>query len=139
MNAIVVLLVVVKRSAMAADAVVMSNGMVSYECRIVRSGAIDDQGRFRPEPIGLVLVTRATADEGRIPSTEPIMVLSIDPGGHVDEWNRRQRDDGDVCVQPGDRLVAVNGHVPHDTMRAELRWQRAVAMDFLRPAPRVAG
>ena len=126
------------RSAMAANAVIMQNGMVSYECRTVRSGAIDDQGRFRPEPIGLVLVTRASEDGG-ISSTEPIMVLSIDPGGHVDEWNRRQRDDGDVCVQPGDRLVAVNGHHSHDYMRAELRWQRAVVLDFLRAPPRVAG
>ena len=85
----------------------------------------------------MVLITRASDDEHR--STEPITVLSIDPGGPVDEWNRRQREAGDVCVQPGDRLVAVNGHVPHDIMRAELRWQRAVRMDFLRRAPRVAG
>ena len=136
-NAIVVLLVVVKRSAMAADAVVMQNGMVSYECRIVRSGAIDDQGRFRPDPIGIVLVTRASDDERR--SAEPITVLSIDPGGPVDEWNRRQREAGDVFVQPGDRLVAVTGHVPRDTMRAELRWQRAVVLEFLRASPRVVG
>ena len=136
-NAIVVLLVVVKRSAMAANAIVVLGGMLSYECRIVRSGAIDDQGRFRPDPIGMVLLTRASDDEHR--STEPITVLSIDPGGPVDDWNRRQREAGDVCVQPGDRLVAVNGHVPHDIMRAELRWQRAVVLDFLRAAPRVAG
>ena len=120
-----------------ASAIVMQNGMVSFEARIVRQGAIDDQGRFRPDPIGIVLVTRASDDEHR--GTEPIMVLSIDPGGPVDEWNRRQRDAGDVCVQPGDRLVAVNGHVPHDMMRAELRWQRGVVLDFLRAAPRVAG
>ena len=125
------------RSAMAADAVVMQNGMVSYECRTVRSGVIDEQGRFRPDPIGMVLVTRASDDEHR--STEPITVASIDPGGPVDEWNRRQREAGDVVVQPGDRLVAVNGHVPHDVMRAELRWQRAVRMYFLRRAPDPAG
>ena len=122
---------------MAAHPVVFDNGMMSYECRIVRSGVIDDQGRFRPDPIGIVLVTRASDDEHR--STEPIMVLSIDPGGPVDEWNRPQRDDGDVCVQPGDRLVAVNGHHSHDYIRDELSWKRLVVLDFLRAAPRVAG
>ena len=122
---------------MTAHAVFFQNGMMSYECRIVRSGVIDDQGRFRPDPIGIELVTRAVEDEHR--STEPILVQSIDPGGPVDQWNRQQREAGDVCVEPGDRLLAVNGHVPRDTMRAELRWQRAVRMDFLRRAPRVAG
>ena len=107
---------------------------MSFEARIVRPGVLEHDGRFRPESIGLEF-GRAS----RIPSPEQIMVLSIDPGGPVDEWNRRQREAGDVCVQPGDRLVAVNGHVPHDTMRAELRWQRAVRLDFLRRAPRVAG
>ena len=136
-NAIVVLLVVVKRSAMAANAIVVLNGMLSYECRIVRSGAIDDQGRFRPDPIGMVLVTRVADDEHR--TTEPITVLSIDPGGPVDEWNRRQREAGDVFVQPGDRLVAVNGHHSHDYIRDELSWKRLVVLDLLRAAPRVAG
>ena len=122
---------------MTAHAVFFQNGMMSYECRIVRSGVIDDQGRFRPDPIGIELVTRAVEDEHR--STEPILVLSIEPGGVVDQWNTQQRAAGDVFIQPGDRLVAVNGHVPHDIMRAELRWQRAVVLDFLRSAPRVAG
>ena len=120
-----------------ASAIVMQNGMVSFEARIARQGVIDDQGRFRPEPLGVAFVTRATDDEHR--STEPILVLSIEPGGVVDQWNTQQRAAGDVFIQPGDRLVAVNGHVPHDVMRAELRWQRAVVLDFLRPAPRVAG
>ena len=121
----------------AANAIVVLGGMLSYECRIVRSGTIDDQGRFRPDEIGMVLLTRASDDEHR--STEPILVLSIEPGGIVDQWNTQQRAAGDVFIQPGDRLVAVNGHVPHDIMRAELRWQRAVVLDFLRPAPRLAG
>ena len=81
---------------MTAHAVFFQNGMMSYECRIVRSGTIDDQGRFRPDEIGMVLLTRASDDEHR--STEPIIVLSIDPGGPVAEWNRRQREAGDVCV-----------------------------------------
>ena len=120
---------------MAASAIVLPDGRVSFEARIVRPGVIEHDGRFRPESIGLELVTKAST----IPSSEPIMVQSIDPGGHVDQWNRRQREAGDVCVQPGDRLVAVNGHVPHDVMRAELRWQRAVRMYFLRRAPGPAG
>ena len=119
---------------MAASAIVFPDGGMSFEARIVRPGVPLD-GMFRPEPVGVDLVTRASAT----PDQEPIMVLNIHPGGHVDQWNRRQRDAGDVFVQPGDRLVAVNGHVPRDIIRAELRWQRAVVLDFLRPAPRVAG
>ena len=122
------------RSAMAASAIVLPDGRVSFEARIVRPGVLEHDGRFRPESIGLEL-GRAS----RIPSPEPIMVLSIDPGGHVDQWNRRQRDAGDVFVQPGDRLVAVNGHHSHDYICDELSWKRLVVLDFLRPAPRVAG
>ena len=120
---------------MAASAIVLPDGRVSFEARIVRPGVLEHDGRFRPESIGLELVTRAST----IPSSEPIMVLSIDPGGHVDQWNRRQRDAGDVFVQPGDRLVAVNGHHSHDYIRDELIWKRLVVLDFLRAAPRVAG
>ena len=107
---------------------------MSFEARIVRPGVPLD-GIFRPEPLGLDLVTRASAT----PDQEPIMVLNIHPGGHVDQWNRRQRDAGDVFVQPGDILVAVNGHHLHDYMRAELTWKRAVVLDFRRAPPRVAG
>ena len=108
---------------------------MSFEARIVRPGVLEHDGRFRPESIGLELVTRASTT----PSSEPIMVQSIDPGGHVDQWNRRQRDAGDVFVQPGDVLVAVNGHHSHDYIRDELSWKRLVVLDFLRAAPRVAG
>ena len=119
---------------MAASAIVFPDGGMSFEARIVRPGVPLD-GMFHPEPVGVDLVTRASAT----PDQEPIMVLNIHPGGHLDQWNRRQRDAGDVFVQPGDILVAVNGHHLHEYMRAELTWKRAVVLDFRRRPPAVAG
>ena len=131
------------RSFMAANSVVYPNGEITYECRMIPSGTIDELDRFWPDPIGMEIkpLSRATVDEQSIISTrrEPIIVVSITPGGPVAEWNRWQHENGGVCVEPGDRLVAVNGHGDPDYLMVELTWQSAVRMDFRRPAPRVAG
>ena len=87
---------------MAANSVVYPNGEITYECRMIRSGTIDGLDRFWPDPIGMEIkpLSRATVDDQSIISTrrEPIIVLSITPGGPVAEWNRWQRENGGVCV-----------------------------------------
>ena len=125
-------------SADASDAFVLRDGSITFHARILRRGILDNQGNFRPEPIGLALVTQFS----EVPdhwNTQPIHVLSIEPGQAVDEWNRRQRAAGNTCVQPGDRLIAVNDAGRHDIIRSELRWKWVVDMTFHRAPPRRAG
>ena len=122
----------------ASDAVVLRDGSIGFRARITRQGTLDAQGRFRPDPIGLALVTLFSDVPDHL-NSQPIHVLSIEPGQAVDEWNRRQRAAGNICVQPADRLMAVNDAGRHDIIRSELRWKFVVDMLFWRAPPRRAG
>ena len=121
-----------------ADAYFLNDGSISLHARITRQGTVDAQGRLRPDPIGLALVTPFSEVPDQC-NTQPIHVLSIEPGQAVDEWNRRQRAAGYTCVQPADRLICVNDAGRHDIIRSELRWKWVVDMTFHRAPPRRAG
>ena len=105
-----------------ADAYFLNDGSISFRARITHQGTVDAQGRVRPAPTGLGLVTPfSEVPDHR--NTGPIHVKSIEPGQCVDEWNRRQRAARNICVQPGDRLMTVNAAGRHDIIRSELGWK----------------